>query len=266
MFCKRVTVHLHKKDDIFNLRPLGDVHLGNIGCDVEKFKKHIDFVAKHDDYYTIGMGDFIDNVQAYAGGQVDKRWNPETVDRMHMTSEEQIEYFLELWEPIKEKTWGFISGNHEYKTVNQKAFITQICKPLGVPYLGRLAYLYIDCKYRDKSIHKYLILALHGGYSGLMTGGAVNRMKAIGGDFDSDVILMGHSHSTFTVTGIKISYDPRKNEAYERKVIYCNTGTFLRGYAKGIDSYVEINPKEAKRVGTVTLTFSPYTQDLYAHD
>jgi hypothetical protein len=233
---------------------------------VDKFKKNIEFIKKHRDYYTIGMGDFIDNVQAYAGGQVDKRWNPETVDRTHMTSEEQIDWFLELWKPIAHKSWGLISGNHEFKTINQRAFINQMCKPLNQTYLGRLCYLYVDCKYRSQSIHKYLILALHGGYAGMMAGGAVNRMKAIGGDFDADLILMGHSHSTFTVTGIRVSYDPKKNEAYERKIIYCNTGTFLKGYSKGVDSYVEINPKEAKRVGTVTISMIPYTRDIYAHD
>lgn len=266
MFCKRVTVNLKKKSDIFHLRPLGDVHLGNIGCDVDKFKKNVQFIAQHDNYYTVGMGDFIDNVQAYAGGQVDKRWNPETVDRAHMTSEEQIDYFLELFEPIKDKTWGLLAGNHEWKTINQRAFITQMCRPLNLPYLGRLAYIYLDCKYEGISIHKYLILVLHGGYGGMQAGGGVNRMKAIGGDFDADLILMGHSHDTWTRTGVRIAYDAKHNEAYERKIIYANTGTFLRGYAKGVDSYVEINPREAKRVGTVTITFDPFNRDMFAHD
>lgn len=97
----------------------------------------------------------------------------------------------------------------------------------------------------------------------MQAGGAVNRMKAISGDFDADLIMMGHSHDTWTRTEIRISYDKKKNQAYERKIIYCNTGTFLRGYAKGVDSYVEINPREAKRVGTVTISFTPYTRGIY---
>jgi hypothetical protein len=76
MFCKRITIQLRKKDDSFHLRPLGDIHLGNIGRDVDKLQKHIDFVRKRPDYYTVGMGDFIDNISAYAGGQVDKRRTP----------------------------------------------------------------------------------------------------------------------------------------------------------------------------------------------
>ena len=51
-----------------------------------------------------------------------------------------------------------------------------------------------------------------------------------------------------------------------RSVLLGNTGTYLRGYEKGVDSYVEINPKEAKRVGTITITFDPYKGDLFGHD
>lgn len=266
MFCRRITVDLPKKDALFHLRPLGDVHLGNIGCDVTKFLKNIKDILNRQDHYTIGMGDYLDNITAYAGGAVDRRWNPETVDRQHMMTEEQIEYFIELWKPLVPQCWGLLAGNHEWRTINQKRFIEDICKPLALPYLGRLAYLYITCKYNEKVIRNYLILALHGGYSGMQAGGGVNRMKQIGADFDADVVLMGHSHDTWTRTGIRVGYDSKTNSPVERKIIYCNTGTFLQGYAKGVDSYVEVNPREAKRTGTVTITFEPETGGIHSHD
>ena len=49
------------------------------------------------------MGDYIDNVMAWANGSVDKRWNPETVERDRMTTEEQIDYFVEQWAKIADK-------------------------------------------------------------------------------------------------------------------------------------------------------------------
>ncbi len=257
---------MQNRDDEIHLRPLGDIHLGNVACDTDQLKKHIRFVASHKDYYTIMMGDAIDNITAYAGGAIDKRWNPETVDRDHMTAEEQIEWFIELWRPIASKTWGMISGNHEWKSINKKAFINQICKPLGVDYLGRLAYVYVDCKYKHQSIHQYLMLVLHGGYAGMQAGGGVNRMKQIGSDFDADIVIAGHTHDTWTRTGIRLGYDKKLNNVYERKIVYGNTGTFLRGYAKGVDSYPEINPREAKRTGTITISLLPYNKDVYAHD
>ena len=266
MFCSRKTIELPKKDSHIDLRPLGDIHLGNLGCDVDKYVRSIKYINDNDDCYTIGMGDYIDNVMDYANGCIDKRWNPETVDRKMLTTEEQTEKFLETWKPIAHKTLGLHAGNHEWKTINQKRFITDFCKPLGLPYLGRLAYTSLTFTYKEKEIRNYLILSMHGGYSGMQAGGAVNRMKAITGDFDCDLVLMGHNHDTWVRPIVRIGYDRLHNVSVEKKVLMGNTGTFLRGYEKGVDSYVEINPKEAKRVGTITITFDPINGEIFGHD
>lgn len=266
MFCKQVTIQLTKKDQVIHNRPLGDIHLGNLGCDIDKLRKSIRKIADNPDYYTIGMGDYIDNVMAFANGGIDKRWNPETVDRKTMTTEEQTDAFLTEWQPIKHKTWGLLAGNHEWKTINQARFIKDFCNPLGVDYLGRLAYIYLTFMYNQQVVRNYLLLVLHGGYNGLQAGGAVNRLKQIGDSFDADLVLMGHNHDTLVRTGVRTGYDPETNSITERKIVFGNTGTFLAGYKQGIDSYVEINPREAKRTGTITITFEPYTGGLYGHD
>lgn len=266
MFANRFTVELKQKDELIHLRPLGDIHIGNLGCDIEKFKKNIEFIKKRDDHYTIGMGDYIDNVMAYAGGTIDKRWNPETINRQTLTTEEQTDEFIKFWKDITHKSIGLHAGNHEWKTINQRRFIKDFCEPLKQKYLGRLAYTCLSFKYKNELIRDYLILSMHGGYAGMMAGGAVNRMKMIAGDFDFDLVLMGHNHDTWTRTGTRIGYDKKTNSPIEKKVLYANTGTFLQGYTKGVDSYVEINPREAKRVGTITITFNAYTGEMFSHD
>jgi len=241
------------------------------------------------------MGDYIDNVMAYAGGNVDKRWNPETITRKTLTTEEQIEDFTDLWSKVARKSIGMLAGNHEWKTIDQFRFIKDFCNPvkhdivtdkvsgkieynprLGKDgksivkyhndYLGRLAYIMLVFKHRGKTIRKYLCLVLHGGYAGMYAGGAVNRLKAISGDFDCDVILMGHSHDTGVWTSTRMGYDDSNNNLLRKKVILGMTGTFLEGYEKGVDSYVEINPKNAKRVGSITVSFLPYQGHMYGHD
>lgn len=266
MFCHQVKIDLNKKDDDIHIRPLGDIHIGNLGCDIEKFKKNIEVIQKRDSYFTIGMGDYIDNIMAWAQGGVDKRWNPETVSRETLTTEEQTEKFIELWTPIKEKTFGLLAGNHEWKTINQKRFINDFCKPLNLPYLGRFCYLNVQISHNKNILRDFVICAMHGGYSGMMAGGAVNRMKMISGDFIADMFLMGHSHDCWSRTGVQTIYDKKTNTMIEKKILYANTGTFLRGYMKGVDSYVEINPREAKRVGTITITLNASSGNLYAHE
>jgi len=266
MFCQQVKIKLDKKDDIIQLRPLGDIHIGNLGCDLKEFQKSIDWIKNNHLHYTIGMGDYIDNVMAFAQGGVDKRWNPETVVRSTLTTEEQTDKFIEMWQPIAHKTGGLLAGNHEWKTINQRRFIKDFCNVLEIPYLGRLCFINYQISYGGKILRDFLICAMHGGYAGMMAGGAVNRMKMISGDFDADIFLMGHNHDTWTRTGVKMAYDKKSNSPIEKKVLYANTGTFLRGYEKGVDSYVEINPREAKRVGTITITLGAETGKMYAHE
>ena len=46
MFCRRETIELDKKDDIIHLEPLGDIHLGSLGCDIDKYERRIKHIAK----------------------------------------------------------------------------------------------------------------------------------------------------------------------------------------------------------------------------
>ena len=89
-----------------------------------------DTVAKTPNLYTIGMGDFIDNIHGMGAGGVDKRWNPETVERDRLTTEEQIDYFVEWWAKVAYCSGGMHSGNHEWKTINQRRFIKDFCHPV----------------------------------------------------------------------------------------------------------------------------------------
>jgi len=266
MFCIKRTIELDKKDDIIFLRPLGDIHVGNRGCKLDKFQESINHIKRHDNTYTLGMGDYIDNVMAYRGGSIDKRWDPENVSRDTLTTEEQIDKVVEMWDPIKEKTVGLHAGNHEWATINQRRFIKDFCKPLNLPYMGRMAYTRLNFKYKGKTLRDYILFTIHGGFTSAKAGGVINRLEDIAGSFDADVYLMGHTHDTLTRSMVRIYYDKSTNGMIERKCIMANTGTFLSGYEKGIDGYVEINPRGAKRVGTITLSFNPAEGGLNAHD
>lgn len=295
MFCVRKVIQMEKKDDVFQLRPLGDIHVGSPSFDKEKFERIVTDISKMDNAIVIGMGDYIDNVLAYSNGTLDKRWNYHAQNRTQMTTLEQVSYFTKWWAKVADKSVGMHSGNHEWKTVDQQRFVMDFCNPVesrivetkgGVQllepiinektgkadvlyhnkYLGRLAYVNIGFEHNGKRIRDFLILSMHGGYSGMKAGGAVNRMKDITADFDCDIVLMGHNHDTWTRPILRMGYDLKSNSPVEKTIRLANTGTFMKSYSKDHDGYVEINPKEAKRVGTVTLTLYPETGKTHGHD
>src|SRR5574337_822174 len=295
MFCVRKVIEMEKKDDIFQFRPIGDVHVCSPAFDEEKFASVMTQRSKLDSAIVIGMGDYIDNVMAFDQGANDKRWNYHAQNRNQMTTLEQVVYFTKWWSKVADKSVGMHSGNHEWKTIDQQQFLMYFCNPIeakitttggGVQlleplireghtkaetmynnkYLGRLAYVNIGFNYKGKRIRDFLVLSMHGGYSGMKAGGAVNRMKDITADFDCDVVLMGHNHDTWTRPIIRMGYDLPSNSPVEKTIRLANTGTFMKSYSKDHDGYVEINPKEAKRVGTVTITLYPETGKTHGHD
>ena len=273
----RYVVELAKKDDTFGVRPITDVHAGNLGFDQPKFERTIDTIAKTDNLYTVGGGDYIDNIQAWAGGGVDKRWNPETVERDRMTTEEQTDYFVKWWAKVAHKSFGLGSGNHEWKTINQRRFIKDFCHPVNPDdptkvlysqkYLGRMAIIHLRVKHNKKTLHDYQILLHHGGFAGMRQGGTINRLEDITAGFEGiDVSLMGHTHRTWTASSEVMGYSVYHNSFYQRKIILGNTGTFLKSYTKGVDSYMEASPRRPTRTGTITVTFDPYNNDIFGHD
>ena len=257
---------MKKLSDEYIIRPLGDIHIGNENCDIKKLDEVIEYIRKTPNCLCIGMGDYIENIMPYANGMVDKRWNPDTTVRTQLTTEEQTEVVMEKLMKIKDKVLTMTWGNHEWKTMNEKRFINDFCKPLDAKYLGAVGYLYLTFKHKGKKVSSYLFMIKHAGSNAAKTGAALNHMEDFGASFDYDIQLMGHNHGIFVATSIRIGYDPKTNNIVERKQLHGNTGTFLRSYKKGNQSYVERQPKQSKRVGTISITLIPKTGDMYGHD
>ena len=108
MFSKKIIIELEKKDDIFHLEPLGDIHIGHSGFDERLYKSRIKAIAKAKNRYTIFMGDQIDAITVY-----DKRFNPDM--SLEHDIDNQRETFQELTQPLfdahkkskNEKVWGW---------------------------------------------------------------------------------------------------------------------------------------------------------------
>ena len=77
-------------NDIYVIRPLGDIHLGNENCDVDKLKSVVKEISKMKNVIVIGMGDYIDGINPSALW-ADKRLDPYTIARELLTAEEQTD-------------------------------------------------------------------------------------------------------------------------------------------------------------------------------
>ena len=59
------------RGDVYRIVPLGDIHLGNAACDEALLQKTIEYIARTDRMYWIGMGDYSEFINIH-----DPRWDP----------------------------------------------------------------------------------------------------------------------------------------------------------------------------------------------
>jgi len=265
MECIRITIDMKNINDIYVIRPLGDIHLGDTNCDVNKLKSVVDEISEMKNVIVIGMGDYIDGINPSALW-ADKRLDPYTIKRDLLTAEEQTDGIIDILKPIKDKIVVMIEGNHEWKIMNEHRFKKDFCRPLDAKYGGKICYISLSFKYKGKEVNHFLIHAKHAGFSGAKAGGALNNMEDAGADWEYDIQLMGHNHGTFVSTSQRIGYDRKHNGLIEKKQIHGNTGTFLRSYKEGTSNYIEMKPSKAKRVGTIAITLDPKNGDMFGHD
>jgi len=232
------------------LEPLGDIHVGNPGFVEEKLLKRIKVIKEEKNRYWIGMGDYIEAIYPTAGGVTDKRFTHKHIDRRFLTPEDQINHIAKLFEPIKNKCLGLLTGNHEWKLEDRYGIeVTRmIAEKLGVDALGPMAFITLHLNGMKNPV---VIFALHGHYTGRKTGGALNNITDLASWFDADVYLMGHVHKRLVHKEDLITV--RGGEIIQSSRIFCLTGSFLRSYSLGVETYAERKALPPGRIGTITV-------------
>ena len=105
MISKKITINLEKKDDIFHLEPLGDIHIGHAGFDQKLYEERVAAIAKDDNRYTIFIGDQLDAITVY-----DKRFNADT------SLEHDVDNQRLVWDEL---TKPLIDAHKETKDLNK---------------------------------------------------------------------------------------------------------------------------------------------------
>ena len=251
-------------DEWIYLVPIGDIHLGNAGCDEKKVIELVRWISEREDVYWLGMGDYVDCIN-YS----DKRFDPNTVSERYMANLSnavpmQIEDVINLLLPIADKCIGLHRGNHE-ETIRLRYHydvMYEMWKLFKAPILQDSAITRL--RFRDNSTHRFAfdIFSTHGTAGGRKGGGKINRLEDMIGFYDADVYLMGHSHIKETETKSTLYLDNQLNLKV-RKRILAVTGCFLRGYQQGVSSYVEKWGYPPTDTGVVKLMFNPRKHDVH---
>ena len=214
-----------------NIFPVSDIHYGNPQCNVDYLEFMIDKIEKTKGNKIIYMmGDECDVA-------VKRQGNSTYQQKINVN--EQIEYIVDLFKPLKKHINGIVQSNHMART--KKEFDLDITKvianELDIPYVNNI---YEKLKINGKP---YLVYGTHGNKTSqqlhLMMGQVQRQTEHI----DGNLFLYGHAHYTATWSQPKIS-----SEGYKRKH-YVLCGHML-DYK---DSYAEIMGLKPNPAGFVKI-------------
>jgi len=232
-----------KRGDRFPLYFIGDIHKGISHCAIDELKAAIALVKKDKNARWVGMGDYIDAV-IYTDA---KRFDPRTIegDISHLsnTVKNQCDSFLEDVKCIKDQCLGLIEGNHEATIAKRSGVLDPtyyMAKELGVKYLGYNAIILLTFR-RGRVGMDFTIYVHHGYGGGRKMGSNMNKLLDLAGGIDADLYVMGHVHDK-VITEAERWYITRKKGHIEpriKRIHFMLTGSFLKTYKIGPDSYAE---------------------------
>ena len=211
-----------KKDEMFVIG-FGDLHYGSIDCDYPKIEETIKWIKSKDNARVVLMGDLVDiGLKDSVGGG--------TFDNDH-TPEKQIEDIITMLDPIKDKIWCLLTGNHEER-IRQRTSINIskiIAKTLDVPYCDSACFIKVLF-----GTQNYIMFVTHGSSGALTASGKLNSVLKYGGYIDADVYMSGHVHELMHHTTDYFKISLKDKMVIKDKRHYVLSGHFLKygGYAE----------------------------------
>lgn len=180
-------VYRFEEDDYIDVWFMGDMHLGHEGFNLKEFKRYVEWVKSADNRYIIGMGDYIEC--ATRSGAPGKALLSQSIS---ITG--QVEVFVKLLEPVKDRIICLLAGNHEERIAKEGFdIVAQAIAPrLNTVYLGYEHWVKL------KGLKRHYNLYIHHGPSTTATSSMFHIEKLLKAGFGvADLIAMGHNHRLF---------------------------------------------------------------------
>jgi hypothetical protein len=259
------------RSEHFNIIPLGDIHLGNVGCDIGKLQEIVKYIKEHPRCYWIGLGDYIEAINP-----IDPRFDPQSIDPCYNIKslsnliQTQIHDILSLLKPIRHKCLALCIGNHE-ETVRLRYYYDiglELARELKTTLLGYNGFVRLQFIRKSNSQAKpqhiiYTVYCSHGFGNARKSGSKINRIEDVAHYIDADIIILAHEHKKIIAPSIlKIGIN-NVGEVVQKKQIGVMAGSFLRGYVENATTYVEKKGYAPSDLGVVKLILKPDIHDIH---
>lgn len=231
-----ITINLGTKTNAIEIVPLGDLHIGDSCCNIEKIKETINYIKNTKNCYCILNGDLMNNALKTSKSDL----YLET-----MTIEQQQDLLVELLMPIKDKILIMAQGNHEYRS-------SVLCGTDPLRFVARSLDLLSKGRYTDNSYvltlqfgkrngmsnitNSYVVFGIHGASGGgRRAGSTANALEEMNKIIpNADLYLHSHTHTTMNYPDSIFVYNNSSKKLERHYRTYFNTNSFLEygGYGE----------------------------------
>ena len=264
MNLKLIETEIKPKSNSIRIIPIGDIHLGNINCNIQKLKDTLDWIKNKPDTYIIGMGDYIEGINF-----TDPRFNPNSIPEEYLRRLADVVIFekeelVKLLYPVRDRIICMIEGNHERKVRDKYHYDVQeeICKDLNAKNASPISYIRLKFP-REYHTRSLVIHAYHGTHAPSEGTTALRQLIQSSRNKEADIFLCAHSHHLITTSEPYISYG--RSNLMQRKRYYGVTGSFLESYTSKGENYVEMKGDNPRKTGVLRIDVYPQKKPLDIH-
>lgn len=259
----RYVIPFDKYDEPIYLIPVGDVHHDAPLFARERWNEFLSWAKTKKRCYFLGMGDYGDMA---SGSERRVIYD----DRLHESTRETIEDVQRKASTkmanellFSKGRWiGMLEGNHYGKFKDGTTTTQILCNMLDTTYLGYTSF--IRLVFKDMHGNRTTSLDLwahHGsGGGGRLVGGSVNSVQHMADNAEADIYLSGHDHKKWVAMKNRLVLTDggsgRLNLRH-KKIMMVRTGSFLKGYEPGAESYVARAGMSPTDLGVVKIELTP---------
>lgn len=246
-----------KEDEMF-IVPIGDLHVGDKGFTKESYKKlkeTLDWVQETPNAYVFLNGDLLN---------CSTRISKTSPYDQNMDLSEQKDEIVRVFDSIKDKIIGAVSGNHEQRIEDFCGDnpLREVCYRLNIPYCGYTAVVDFRIGWREdkkQNLVQYTGLFHHTTGGGQTIGSKVNRIEKLRTIcHNADLFCGSHNHMLGAIPVVAPEFNLRAHKIDNRVQLLVDCG----GYLVWNDSYAEAKALEPVQIGSPIIRLDGKKKDI----
>jgi len=256
-------IKIDKFTDTITLWFFGDIHRDTKNCDVERWKWFLKNAKGSMDKntYFICMGDTHDFASTREKKYLSKEVHESTQNAFDLMAEKNNRDFVREISFMKGRLLGLIEGNHSWVFKNGKTSNEDLAERLDSKDMGWLCHytiLFIPKNRPGSTIAVHFVLC-HGKAGGKTFGITINQVGDLKQIFPvADVYICAHDHQrTAHPCSVLVPINGQKGyEIKQKRQFLCRSGSFVKAYQDGSDSYEVFRLYRPSDLGALKLTIN----------